>query len=87
VIFSYITTLARNDKIFITRLDPVLLGVAGRLGLIIALGKDVLHRSLHIGLIYSSSRGNLILFLTGYLLLSLLAIVKMTQFHKGALTT
>lgn len=41
----------------------------------------------NIGVIYSLGRGTIILFLTLYLLITLLVIVKVTQSHKGALTT
>ena len=87
VIFSYITTLARNDKMFITPFDPPLVVLLSLAALTILSLMSVPTKSLHMGLIYSSTSGNLILFLTAYLLLSLLAIVKITQFHKGALTT
>lgn len=87
VIFSYITTLARNDKMFITPINPLLVFALGLGGVYFLLTKDTPINYFHLGLIYSSTRGNLIIFLTAYLLLSLLAIVKITQFHKGALTT
>ena len=87
VIFSYITTLARNDKMFISPLIRGLAVVLALMGGYCCLNSSFPVGSFHLGLIYSSSRGNIVLFLTGYLLLSLLAIVKIAQAHKGALTT
>jgi hypothetical protein len=85
VIFSYITSLANNDKLSLSLPN---LGVLGIIVLRLCLTAPYLPRSPHyIRTIYTLGGGRILLYLTGYLLLTLFAIVKLVQYDKGALTT
>ena len=87
VIFSYITTVAREDKITFSLTNIFNSGLLAILVLTISRLLLNLYSENFVGTLYSLSRGRILIFLTVYLLITLLAIVKITQAHKGSLIT
>lgn len=86
VIFSYITTLASNDKLSLSLPStrwPLVLTLAF---VTFSSNYPLPSNNYNLGLVYSITRGSIILFLTLYLLFTLLVVVKITQAHKGALS-
>lgn len=85
VIFIYITTLAREDKLIST--PPTLLFITALVvAVTLSFTKSLPVSHVDLRTLYTVRRGSTVIFLTWYLLLTLFAVVKIRQSHKGALT-
>ena len=83
VIFIYVTTLASSDKITFTK-QVLIIGLVFR---IISHKKNwfILSSPTNFPILFERTRGELLLFLTSYLILSLFLVVKTSSWEKGAL--
>ena len=89
VIFIYVTTLAGPSKIILPSSNPSILLLLTGSFLLFSLGpySNFSPIYLSIGTFYTTASGSVLGFLTLYLLIALLAIVKLSATHKGALVS
>jgi hypothetical protein len=84
VIFSYVTTLARTEKILYINLRVIFFLIIS----LVIIKKDII-KSLYatnFPLLYEIIRGDIIFFITFYLLLRLFLVVKVSSWEIGSLS-
>lgn len=87
VIFTYLTTLARRDKLVVPSLPPKITLLFFLIAVIPSkLSPLILPQNISLSSLYSPVSNTTLFLVTAYLLLGLLAIVKLSEAHKGAIS-